>query len=83
MQPIITRKIHVLGTPDTRRRGRRTRKALRALTSNPPCPLRRAPSIKLIFSMMTVKTLGQEWGGEKQEKGERQMVGAVSAPSGK
>lgn len=57
--------VYSLGTPETRRRGRRTRKARRAFTSNPPglppdCPLESASLV--IISRATLNNLGRtEW----------------------
>lgn len=73
---LTQRTFHPLGTPDTRRRGRSTRKALRALTSKPPCPLRRALSITLTLSRITVKTL-QDNGQRKWWTRDRSMVGTM------
>lgn len=59
----------LLGTPETRRNGRRTRKALRALTSNPPgFPLMwwASPGLWENCSRMTLKRL---WGKQNEIRG--------------
>lgn len=61
--------VYLLGTPDTSRRGRSTRKALSAFTSNPaPFPPRAlAPSALVACSKIALKSLEKRGEGSRQD----------------
>lgn len=66
---------YLLGTPDTSRKGRNTRKARSALTSNPAPlpPIEFTPSALVACSKIALKSLG--W--KKMERGNKWLVDSM------